>query len=140
MIGKGTNSTKPVTLPEVLDILEHRRASGDIGYEQQTCYDYANKFAKITKAKAEKLVEDICGNEKIKPETAVKIIDIMPKYKSQLNIILLKDKCELSDKEKEKVLELVASVKQKERKKAEEAPAEAPAEEAEAAVEEPKKE
>ncbi len=140
MIGKSTSSTRPASLPEVLDILEHRRASGDIGYEQQTCYDYANRFAKLTKAKAEKLAESICENEKIKPETAVKIIDIMPKHKSQLSIILLKDKCELSDKEKEKVLELVASVKQKERKKTEEAPAEAAAEAAEAVVEEPKKE
>jgi DNA-directed RNA polymerase subunit F len=110
MIGKRVEESRAVPLAEVSDILETRKTSGEVGFEQQACLDYANKFKKISKTKAAKLTAELMKNEKIKEATAVKIVDILPRYDSQLAAILQKDRCDLSKAEIETVLKEVAAV------------------------------
>ena len=43
MIGKSSSNDEVVTLPEVLEILEARKKSGELGYEQQLAYELGSR-------------------------------------------------------------------------------------------------
>ncbi len=109
MIGKRTEDARPASLPEVKELLEARAVQPDFGYEQQTSLDYSKKFAKIEKAKADKLVAALMEIDGMKIETAVKLADILPSYKSTLPSVFAKDKTPLSDAIAAKVMETLES-------------------------------
>ena len=142
MIGKGANEIRPALLSEVEKILEKRQGTaGEFGFEQQTSLEYAKRFSHLKYNDAKEMQDELEKLE-IKAETAVKIVDLLPKNKSQLMLVLQKDKVELSEKAMAKVEELIAAYSKKAKKfepKAEPvpdvpaAPAEAPAEPAEKA-------
>ena len=135
MIGKGANEIRPALLSEVEKILDKRQGTtGEFGFEQQTSLEYAKRFSHLKYNDAKEMLGEIEKLE-IKTETAVKIVDLLPKNKSQLMLILVKDKVELAEKKMEKVEALIAEYSKKARKfepKVEalpDAPAAAPAEE-----------
>lgn len=112
MIGKGASAIRPVTLAEVLKILEKRQGTaGEFGFEQQTTLDYSKKFSKLKLSDAEEFFKELSSIE-IKPETAVKIIDILPKNKAQLNLILSKEK-DLNEKKVKQIEELIEKYSKK---------------------------
>jgi DNA-directed RNA polymerase subunit F len=130
MIGKGAYEIRPATLAEVERVLEKRQGTvGEFGFEQQTTLDYARRFARLKLSDAQELQSEL---EKLglKPETAVKICDILPVNRAQFALIMAKDKAELAEKKMAEAEELVAKFQKKakkvEPKSAEEAkPAEA---------------
>ena len=138
MIGKGAREIRPVTLAEVEKILEQRQGtSGEFGFEQQTSLDYAKKFAHLKLSDATSMKEELEALE-LKPETAVKIVDLLPKNKSQLLLIISKDRADYPEKKLGEIEEIIAKFSKKAKKieikkeepvAAEAAPAEAPAEE-----------
>jgi len=107
MIGKQTIANKPTTLAEVAEILEDRKKEGELGFEQQATAEYSKKFAKVSKKKALEMLEDLQKIEKIKPDVAVKIVDILPKNVEQLRLILSKGRYDLTSSEIEEVLKIV---------------------------------
>ena len=116
MIGKGAREIRPVTLAEVEKILEQRQGtSGEFGFEQQTTLDYAKRFAHLKLSDANDMQEELVALE-LKPETAVKITDLLPKNKSQLMLILSKDRAELPDKKISEIEEIIAKYSKKARK------------------------
>jgi len=133
MIGKGANEIRPATLAEVLKVLEKRQGTaGEFGFEQQTTLEYARRFSHLKLSDAEEMYKELVELE-VKPETAVKVVDLLP-IKSQLMLILAKNKEELPEKKMEKVLELVAKFQKKAKKfepKVIDAPAAVPSPEAE---------
>jgi DNA-directed RNA polymerase subunit F len=103
-----TTSSEAVSLAEVKDALKKReKESEELAYEQAQSLEHADKFSEVTPAKAKKLISEIRKNEKIPEETAVKIVDIMPKHVSTLKAILIKDNVELSDEELEAIIKLL---------------------------------
>jgi DNA-directed RNA polymerase subunit F len=80
MIGKENLGQKPVTLVTVKEILKERNADADteLSYEQKTAFDYSKKFAKLTKAKHEKILAELKAIEGLEEDFAVKLIDVMP--------------------------------------------------------------
>ena len=135
MIGKGAREIRPATLAEVNKILNDRqgRGGGEFGFEQQTALDYAKRFSHLKLSDAEGMMKELVEIG-MKPDAAAKTVDILPN-KSQLMLILAKDKIELSEKKLGEVVELVAKYSKKAKKfepKAVEAapaiPAEKPAE------------
>lgn len=102
-------SSKPVTIAYVKSVLSKRKKDGELEYEQLQALEHAEKFAKLEIKEAEKLVIDIVEkNSKINEETAIKIVDLMPKKRETLNAILLKDKIELSEEENNEILKLLS--------------------------------
>ncbi len=101
------DSSKPVPLSEVKEILKKREKEEELAYEQAQSLENADKFANSTPAKTKKLISEIEKDGKIPSETAVKIVDIMPKHVSTLKAILIKDKVELSDEELEAIIKLL---------------------------------
>ena len=143
MIGKGANEIRPALLAEVEKILDKRQGTaGEFGFEQQTTLEYAKRFSHLKYSDAKEMFDELEKLE-VKAETAVKIVDLLPKNKSQLMLILVKDKVELPEKKMEKVEALIEEYSKKAKKfepKVEalpDAPAAAPAE---AAADAPKEE
>jgi DNA-directed RNA polymerase subunit F len=115
MIGKGAHEVRPATLAEVLKVLEKRQGtSGEFGFEQQTSLDYAKRFSHLKLSDAEEMFGELVELG-MKPEAAAKAVDILPN-KSQLMLILAKDKTELSEKKLEGVLEAVEKFRKKAKK------------------------
>ncbi len=133
MMGKGTNESKPVTLAEVKRILEKRQGTaGEFGYEQQTTLSYAQRFSHLSHSEAETMQKEV-EELGVPVSCAVKVVDLIPKNKPQLMLILAKDKVELSEKKLAELEEIVAKFSKKAKKleppKIEEAkPAEPPSE------------
>ncbi|MCX8175451.1 MAG: RNA polymerase Rpb4 family protein [Candidatus Micrarchaeota archaeon] len=116
MIGKEIAATRPATLAEVARILERRQGTGgEFGFEQQTTLDYAKRFARLKQADAEELVAEL-QSLGLSPESAVKIADLLPAHRSQLMLILSKDKNEGAEKKADAVAELVAKYAKKAKK------------------------
>jgi DNA-directed RNA polymerase subunit F len=117
MIGKGANTIRPATLAEVEKILEKRQGvgGGEFGFEQQTSLDYAKRFSHLKYNDAKEMLEEVEKLD-IKPEAAVKIVDLLPVNKSQLMLVLSKDKVELSEKKMSQLEGIIAAYSKKAKK------------------------
>jgi DNA-directed RNA polymerase subunit F len=117
MIGKGANTIRPATLAEVEKILDKRQSvgGGEFGFEQQTSLEYAKRFSHLKYSEASEMLGELEKLE-VKTETAVKIVDLLPKNKSQLMLILSKDKVELSEKKLAHAEEIIATYSKKAKK------------------------
>ena len=116
MIGKGIAESTPVTLAEVKRVLEKRQGTaGEFGFEQQTSLSYAQRFAHISHADAESMLKEVLELE-LPLSTAVKIVDILPKAKSQIMLIFAKDKAELSEKKMAELEAIIAKFSKKAKK------------------------
>jgi len=100
-------SSKPITLSEAKNILEKRKKEAELEYEQQQAFEHTEQFAHLEPKAAKKLVDELMKNEKVNIDTAIKIVDIMPKKPETLKAILLKDKIEMTDEEITQLLELL---------------------------------
>jgi len=107
LIGKEVRGTRPATLSEVAEVLSNRKAEGELGFEQQATLEHAQKFAKLTVEKAKKLVEELAGIEKVSPDAAVKIADLLPRNAEELALIFAKERYTLSEKDVGEVLSIV---------------------------------
>jgi DNA-directed RNA polymerase subunit F len=91
MIGKELLEKKPVSLPLIRDFLENRDNAGkEPTYEQAQTLEYATKFAKLTKDKAESLYNNLLNMENMSDEAAVKIVDFLPEDEETIKNILPK--------------------------------------------------
>ena len=125
MIGKGAYQVRPATLAEVAKILEKRQGTlGEFGFEQQTSLDYARKFAHLKLSDAQNMQKEL-EDAGLKPESAVKVVDLLPKSRQQLLLIIAKDKAELPEKKLAEIEEIVAKFSKKAKKAEAPAPAEA---------------
>ena len=77
MIGKKLLSSQNSPLFEVREILSERNKEGELTYEQQHALDYAKKFAKLTLAKGEKLLNEL-KELGLDEDFITKAVDILP--------------------------------------------------------------
>jgi DNA-directed RNA polymerase subunit F len=93
-------SRKPVTLAQVNSIVHE-------GEEKRPINTYLKKFVILSKADADKLIEELraLNNPKLKEENFIKIADFMPKDLEDLNKIL--NEVSLSEAEANAILEIV---------------------------------
>jgi DNA-directed RNA polymerase subunit F len=106
MIGKGHTDSKPVSITEALEILEERKKSGELGYEQQLAYDHAKKFAKLTPEKAKKLGEEL-AELGLSRKGVVKIVDVLPINELQLKNVLVIEKKTIEEQTIKKILDIL---------------------------------
>lgn len=102
-------SSKPVPMADVLDVLAERKKAGEeLGYEQANALEHSEAFASCDKKKADAVLKRVkAASPKIDEETAVKIVDIMPKSEETLKAILLKNKIEISMEEIKDIMKAV---------------------------------
>lgn len=91
MIGKELLSKKPVSLSHVKDMLSSRDyTTKESTYEQTQTLDYATKFAKLSKDKAESLFNNLLNVDGMTEEMAVKIVDFLPEDLESMKMLLTK--------------------------------------------------
>ncbi|CAB3289625.1 DNA-directed RNA polymerase subunit F [Methanocaldococcus lauensis] len=89
MIGKKILRERYVTISEALEIMNERAQIGELSYEQGCALDYLQKFTKLDKEAAKKLVEEL-KSLGVDEKTAVKIADILPEDIDDLKAIYYK--------------------------------------------------
>jgi DNA-directed RNA polymerase subunit F len=109
---KGIISEEKVTLPEMRGVLlgvesERIAAEKEMSYEFRRSIEHANSLAKTTPEKAQALVAELTQMEKMKPEIAYRIANIMPKSRDEVRAIFAKERYTLSPEELDKIIELV---------------------------------
>jgi DNA-directed RNA polymerase subunit F len=109
---KGIISEEKVTLPEMRGVLlavesERVAAEKEMSYEFRRCVEHANQLTKTTPEKAQALVADLLKLEKMKPEIAYRIANIMPKTRDEVRAIYAKERFTLSPEEVDNIVELV---------------------------------
>ncbi|RZN48582.1 DNA-directed RNA polymerase subunit F [archaeon] len=108
MIGKKIIDEQYVTQARAKEILEKREEGIEPLYEQKTALIILNRFTHITASDAEEMVEKIReGVPRIKTENIVKIVDLMPQDKDDLNVLFSKERVILTDDEVATILEIV---------------------------------
>ena len=109
---KAVQSEEKITLPEVREILL-RVESERIGHESEMLFElrrsieHANLLAKTTPDKAVALVEALSGLEKMRPEIAYRIANLMPRSRDELRAIYAKERFSLTGEELDEILEIV---------------------------------
>jgi DNA-directed RNA polymerase subunit F len=111
MIGKAILNKRIVSIQEVLEILENRKKESELGYEQELAYEHAKKFSKISKEKAEKLIQQLGEIKKLSEEAKIKIVEILPKNEDTLRQILANEPYTLEENEIKRVMELINEAK-----------------------------
>jgi DNA-directed RNA polymerase subunit F len=106
MIGRRTLNEKPISLSEVLEVLEKEK-KGELDYVQRLAYDYAQKFAMLDAEKAKRLKEELLGIEKLREHHAVVITNLMPETQQDLEVIFQKERVRLEEEDFKKILEIV---------------------------------
>jgi len=109
---KGIISEEKVTLPEMRGVLlgvesERIAAEKEMSYEFRRSIEHANQLAKTTPEKAEALVSELSKMEKMKPEIAYRIANIMPKTRDEVRAIFAKERYTLSTEELDSIIEVV---------------------------------
>ncbi len=111
---KAVTSEERVTLPQVREILqgvEAQRiaAEKEMSYEFRRSLEHANTLSKTTPEKSQDLVQELTKLEKMKPEIAYRIANIMPKTRDELRAIYAKERFTLTTEELDSILQIVAS-------------------------------
>jgi DNA-directed RNA polymerase subunit F len=111
---KGIVSEEKVTLPQVREVLlgiESQRlaAEKEMSYEFRRSIEHANQLAKTAPEKSAALVQALLKLEKMKPEIAYRITNVMPKTRDELRAIYAKERFTLAPEELDTILEIVSS-------------------------------
>jgi len=109
---KGIISEEKATLPELRGVLlgvesERIAAEKEMSYEFRRSIEHVNQLAKTTPEKSRDLVAALSEMEKMKPEIAYRIANIMPKTRDEVRAIFAKERYTLSPEELDKIIELV---------------------------------
>jgi DNA-directed RNA polymerase subunit F len=109
---KGISSEERVALPEVRETLlsiEARRLDEgeEMSYELRKSIEHANLLAKTSADNARDLVEELQKLEKMKPDIAYRIANVMPRTRDELRAIYAKERFTLSGEELDEIIDLV---------------------------------
>jgi len=112
MIVKQVLNEETLTLPEVKNILDNVKAEREkdgkeLGYELRKAISHAEIFSKIGAKKSRELVNELSKLEKMKPEIAVRIADVLPLSNDEIRTIYAKERYTLSEEELKQILDLV---------------------------------
>lgn len=112
MLVKEVISEEMITLAEVKDLLnkvkEKHDTDEEIVYEKRKAIAHVNKYAKLKAKDARKLVEELSKIEKMKPEIAIKIADLVPRSTDELKSIYAKERFTLTKEDFKEILDIVA--------------------------------
>lgn len=94
----------------LLDIREQRTEQKvELGYELRKAINHAETFGRTDSAASRKLIEELLKLEKMKPEIAYRISDIMPTSFDEIRSIYAKERFTLTEDELTKILDIVTA-------------------------------
>ncbi|VVB95891.1 RNA polymerase Rpb4 [uncultured archaeon] len=112
MIVKHIISEELLTIPEVHALLdkireERENEEKELGYELRKAIAHAEMFSRLDPQKSRELADELMKLEKMKPEIAVRIADILPLSNDEIRSIYAKERYTLAEQELKQILELV---------------------------------
>ncbi|MHC1596960.1 MAG: RNA polymerase Rpb4 family protein [Methermicoccaceae archaeon] len=113
MIVKRVIKEELLTLAEVREMLhsikeEREDEETDLPYEFRRALSHADVLAKLSPEQSRALVERLLTLEKMKPEIAVRIADILPMTRDELRALYAKERFTLSPEELDEILAIVS--------------------------------
>jgi DNA-directed RNA polymerase subunit F len=96
--------SRPASIAEVKELLEERKKEHELEYEQAQAAEHAEKFSRWTTSEADKTAEGMVKKGGVDRETAVKLVDISPKYSETLKAIISKNKIEMKDEDAAEII------------------------------------
>jgi DNA-directed RNA polymerase subunit F len=103
--------SKPTTTAEAKKTLD-RAKEEELGEFQRRTLDYATKFAKVSPAKAEKLVRELSEKHQLDRKDAIQIANTMPQYIEELRTILTVKGKIIGGSELEEILKLLKNYRE----------------------------
>jgi DNA-directed RNA polymerase subunit F len=115
MIVKKVISEEILTLPEVHELLnnikeERETEEKELGYELRKSISHAEMFTKLDPKTSRQLVSELLKLEKMKPEIAFRIADVLPQSNDEIRSIYAKERYTLNEEELKKILDMVCGV------------------------------
>jgi len=87
----------PISNSEAKNILIKKMKKRELNYEQQLAYEYLKNTTKLSKADADKLMQEL-KETGLNEEQLINVINIMPENEQLLKLILNKEKSIKPDK------------------------------------------
>lgn len=114
MLVKEIINEEMLTLAEAKEILLEIREIRteqeiELGYELRRAINHAETFGKTDSITANKLVEELLKLEKMKPEIAFRLADIMPTSFDEIRSIYAKERFTLTEEELNNILDIVTA-------------------------------
>lgn len=98
---------KLITNAEALETLKERSKEIELGYEQKNAYEHLKKYTKINEKNASELAESLKEINKLTERQIISIVNILPKDRDDIRVILDKDYKNLTEEEKTLILEKI---------------------------------
>ena len=95
-------SQKAVSLNNVAELLDARKAEKELSYEQDIAWKHAKKFAKLSEEKEKKLSEELETLGVLTQEELVKLVDILPDKKEIVQMAVPR-----LEKDADRILEII---------------------------------
>jgi len=99
---------KLITNAEALEILKNRAKEKELGYEQKNALEHLKKYCNISEKKAQELMQKLAEMNKLTERQIISIVNLLPKDRDDLRVILEKDYKNLSEEEKTLILDNVS--------------------------------
>lgn len=93
---------------EILDRVKEERSEEELGYELKKAIRHVDAFAKMDAGKSRDLANNLLNLEKMKPEIAIRITDILPRTRDELRSIYAKERFVLTAEDLDQMLDMVA--------------------------------
>ncbi len=93
---------------EMLDRIKEERSEEELGYELKKAIRHVDAFAKMDAGKSRDLANNLLNLEKMKPEIAIRIADILPNTRDELRSIYAKERFVLTAEDLDQMLDMVA--------------------------------
>ncbi|OFV67292.1 MAG: DNA-directed RNA polymerase subunit F [Candidatus Syntrophoarchaeum caldarius] len=110
MIVKKVLGEEILTLAEAKEILlkvrdEHE--GEELSYEKRKAIEHAELFCHMDAARSRAMVEELEKLDKMKPELAVRIADLLPETRDEIRAIYAKERFTLTEEELDEIREIV---------------------------------
>ena len=79
---------KPLTLPEVRELMQKRQKESELSYDQQNTLDYAQQFAYIPEKKAKELSKGLNALGYLSVEQVALLVNMLPQKTQEIKTIL----------------------------------------------------
>ncbi len=93
---------------EMLDRVKEERSEEELGYELKKAIRHVDAFAKMDAGKSRDLTNNLLNLEKMKPEIAIRIADILPNTRDELRSIYAKERFVLTTEDLDQMLDIIA--------------------------------
>ncbi|HLC50838.1 MAG TPA: RNA polymerase Rpb4 family protein [archaeon] len=96
----------PVSMAEAKEIMSEREKKGELIYEQKLALEHLKRFTKLSESDAKKFIEELFSIIRMSPETAVQIVNLLPKTPDEIRLIFTGERFSLKEEEIEKIIAL----------------------------------